>query len=96
MSESRSEASQILGERLRARRLELCLNQEDVANRAGLNVSNYARVERGIGNPTFHTLVRLALVLVMEPGNLLSGLTSDHLPPGRADYAVPGEVGFTP
>lgn len=83
MPELKSEASHILGIRLRTRRLELDLKQEEVAHRAGLNVSNYARVERGYGNPTFYTLVRLALVLVMEPGQLLSGLTSEDLPPSR-------------
>jgi transcriptional regulator with XRE-family HTH domain len=96
MAESKSEASHILGARLRSRRLELSLNQEDVAHRAGLNVSNYARVERGYGNPTFYTLVRLALVLVMEPGQLLSGLTSEHLPPTRDSVDAPTQAGLTP
>lgn len=90
MPEAKSEASHILGARLRTRRLELSLNQEDVANQAGMNVTNYARVERGYGNPTFYTLVRLAIVLVMEPGQLLAGLTSDHLPPSRDSADVAG------
>ncbi len=91
MPEAKSEASHILGSRLRTRRLELSLNQEDVANQAGMNLSSYSRVERGHGNPTFFTLVRLALVLTVEPGQLLAGLRSDHLPPSRdsADVASP-------
>jgi transcriptional regulator with XRE-family HTH domain len=83
MSEPKSEASWILGLRLRERRRELAFNQEKVAHLAGLNVSNYARVERGHGNPTFSTLVRLAAALEMEPGLLLAGLNAEQLPPTR-------------
>jgi transcriptional regulator with XRE-family HTH domain len=89
MPEAKSEASHILGARLRNRRLELSLNQEDVAHQAGMNLSSYSRVERGYGNPTFYTLVRLALVLAMEPGQLLAGLSSDDLPPSRDSADVP-------
>jgi len=60
MPDATSEASRLLGLRLRERRLALSLNQEAVALAAGLNVSNYARIDRGHGNPTFHTLIRLA------------------------------------
>ncbi|GAB3121219.1 hypothetical protein GCM10027056_09240 [Glaciibacter psychrotolerans] len=64
---------------MRQRRRELSLNQEQVAQRAGLNVSSYARIDRGHGNPTFHTLIRLAGVLVIEPGELVAGFTAAHL-----------------
>jgi transcriptional regulator with XRE-family HTH domain len=91
MPEAKSEASHILGARLRTRRLELALKQEQVANQAGMNLSSYSRVERGHGNPTFFTLVRLALVLAMEPGQLLAGLNPDHLPPSRDSADAPGQ-----
>jgi len=87
MPEPKSEASRILGVRLRRRRRQLSLNQEAVAHLAGLNVSNYARIDRGLGNPTFHTLIRLATVLRMEPGDLMTGFNSAHLPPSRNDLA---------
>jgi len=83
MPEPRSEASRLLGARLRQRRRELELNQESVAHRAGLNVSNYARIDRGTGNPTFHTLIRLADVLGLEVADLFTGLTKEQLPPDR-------------
>ena len=83
MPEPKSEASRILGVRLRRRRRQLALNQEAVAHLAGLNVSNYARIDRGLGNPTFHTLIRLATVLGLEPGDLITGFNSAHLPPSR-------------
>jgi transcriptional regulator with XRE-family HTH domain len=88
MPEPKSEASRILGLRLHERRLELALNQEQVAHLAGLNVSNYARVERGHGNPTFSSLIRLSVALVMDPGELLAGLTAEQLPPTRDTYTA--------
>lgn len=81
MPKPSSEASRVLGRRLRERRRQLKLNQEQVAERAGLNVSNYARIDRGHGNPTFHTLIRLASVLIMEPSDLVAGFTAAHLSP---------------
>lgn len=83
MSDPKSEASRILGLRLRRRRRQLALNQEAVAHLAGINVSNYARIDRGHGNPTFHTLIRLATVLGLEPGELMSGFNAEQLPPTR-------------
>jgi transcriptional regulator with XRE-family HTH domain len=88
MPEPKSEASWILGLRLRERRRELAFNQEQVAHLAGLNVSNYARVERGHGNPTFSTLVRLAAALEVDPGALLAGLNAEQLPPTRDTYTA--------
>lgn len=82
----KSEASRLLGLRLRERRLALALNQEDVALRAGLNVSNYARIDRGRGNPTMYTLIRLAAVLQLELGELVTGLAVEQLPPTRDGY----------
>jgi transcriptional regulator with XRE-family HTH domain len=88
MPEPKSEASRILGVRLRHRRRELALNQEAVAHLAGLNVSNYARIDRGHGNPTFHTLIRLATVLGMEAGELMTGIDARQLPPTRDGFAA--------
>jgi transcriptional regulator with XRE-family HTH domain len=64
------------------------MNQEQVAHLAGLNVSNYARIERGHGNPTFYTLIRLAKVLNLEPSQMLLGFTSEQLPPTRDAYTA--------
>ncbi|WP_166785654.1 MULTISPECIES: helix-turn-helix transcriptional regulator [Cryobacterium] len=103
MPEPTSEASRILGIRLRHRRRQLSLNQETVAHLAGLNVSNYARIDRGTGNPTFHTLIRLATVLGMEVSDLVTGFNADHLPPSRNGVPAPdaaaaplGQAGLIP
>lgn len=64
----------------------LGFNQESVALLAGLNVSNYARIDRGHGNPTMYTLIRLAAVLELELSELLNGLALEQLPPTRDSY----------
>ncbi|MBB5641831.1 helix-turn-helix domain-containing protein [Cryobacterium roopkundense] len=94
MPDVTSEASRLLGLRLRERRLALSLNQEAVALAAGLNVSNYARIDRGHGNPTFHTLIRLATVLQLDLSELLEGFGAGRLPPGRS-VGVP-QAGLIP
>ena len=86
MPEPKSEASRLLGRRLRERRLTLGFNQESVALLAGLNVSNYARIDRGFGNPTMYTLIRLAAVLQLELSELMTGLEVEQLPPTRDAY----------
>lgn len=88
MPEPKSEASKVLGLRLREQRLTAAMSQEQVAHLAGLNSSNYARIERGHGNPTFSTLIRLAEVLGLEPQSLLVGITSKQLPPTRDTYTA--------
>lgn len=75
-----SDASRVLGERLRDRRLVLGVSQEEIAHLAGLNVSNFGKIERGISNPTLHTIVRVASVLDIDPGELIAGLTGADLP----------------
>jgi transcriptional regulator with XRE-family HTH domain len=80
MTEPLSDAARVLGERVRDARLRLGLSQEEIANLASINVSNYGKVERGLSNPTFHTVVRIASVLTIDPGELLVGLTAKQLP----------------
>lgn len=80
MPQPLSDAARILGDRIRDRRLKFALSQDDVANLAGMNVSNYGKIERGLSNPTFHSIVRIASVLNTDPGELVSGISGDSLP----------------
>lgn len=73
-------AEVVLGERMRARREELGLSQEDAAHLAFMHVSNYGKIERGLINPRLYTLIRIAGVLETDPGTLIEGLTSDMVP----------------
>jgi len=80
MPEPISDASRELGQRIRARRIELACSQEEIAHLAGMNVSNYGKIERGRGNPNFYTIVQVAAVLEIDPGTLIAGLSADSLP----------------
>jgi transcriptional regulator with XRE-family HTH domain len=75
-----SEAARILGERIRIRRIKLACSQEEISNLAGMNVSNFGKIERGLGNPNLHTIVRIASVLGIDPAVLVAGIGAEALP----------------
>jgi len=77
----------MLGERFRLARQQVGLSQMELANLAGLNVANYGKLERGAGNPTFDTIIRLATVLGRDPADFLAGITEEHLPPSKHNYS---------
>lgn len=81
MATSSFEALRILGSRLRDARVRLGLNQYDVAHDSMTDAANYGRLERGIGNPTLLTLLRLSVRLGVEPGDLVAGLDDRELLP---------------
>lgn len=83
-----SEAARVLGERVREHRTKFALSQDDVANLAGLNVSNYGKIERGLSNPTFHTVLRIASVLGIDPAVLVEGLDASTLPPAVETFTA--------
>ncbi len=83
-----SEAARLLGERLRDLRLKAACSQEEVANLANMNVSNYGKIERGLGNPELHTLVRLATVLGVDAAELVAGIGGDTLPERRRVFTA--------
>ena len=88
MSQPISDAARIVGERVRDARVRFSLSQDDVANLAGMNVSNYGKIERGLSNPTLHTIVRIAVVLGVDPGALVAGLGDGSLPDSRAPFTA--------
>lgn len=63
-----------LGARVRARRHELGLTQEQVAERSGLHWTYVGQVERGQRNLTVASLLRLAAGLGVDAGDLVAGL----------------------
>jgi transcriptional regulator with XRE-family HTH domain len=83
-----SEAARILGERLRDLRIKTACSQEEIANLAEMNVSNYGKIERGLGNPELHTLIRLAGVLGVDAADLLTGIKADQLPEKRRVFTA--------
>lgn len=69
-----SEATRLVGERVRLLRRELGQSQEAFAEVATLHWSYVSRVERGQVNMTLHNLVRLAEALQVPPADLLVDL----------------------
>ena len=80
MPEPHSEAARILGDRVRIARQNLALSQENVADLAEMHVTNFGKIERGVANPSLHTIIRIADVLGVDPATLVAGLTRDLLP----------------
>lgn len=62
-------------ERLRYRRNNLGMTQEDLAARSGFSVSSITAWERGVNPPTMQSLTRLAEALTCNPGWLMMGVT---------------------
>ncbi|MCS5734172.1 helix-turn-helix domain-containing protein [Herbiconiux daphne] len=80
MSSDGSDASRMLGARIRDERQRLALNQMDLAELADLHFTNLGKIERGQANPTLHTIVRIAAALNLNPAELVDGLSADQLP----------------
>ena len=55
-----------LGEYLREHREKAHLTQAEVAEKAGIDVNYYARIERGLGNPSYVKLHSIMKALKME------------------------------
>lgn len=66
----------ILGQRIRAKRTELGMSQEGLANEAGLDRSYVGRIERGEHNLTFVSLVRLCRAMGCDVATITVGLPS--------------------
>jgi transcriptional regulator with XRE-family HTH domain len=69
-----SPALKTLGQRIRARRHELELSQEALADRAAMHWKFVGQVERGQRNLSLHNLLKLASALKTDPGDLVNGL----------------------
>ena len=61
-----------LGKTIRARRLELGLSQEALANFSGIDRSHMGKIERGERNVTLLNVERVSKVLSMAPSTLLA------------------------
>lgn len=84
-----SEATRILGERLRESRTTLGLTQYTVAHESAADLANYGKLERGVGNPTLLTLLRLFVTVDLRPEVALAGLADrDLFPDGIRPFTV--------
>lgn len=71
---SRPSPTSIFGQRIRARRLELGLSQEALAEAAGLHRNYVGSVERGERNIALVNILRLAAALGVDPAELVAEL----------------------
>lgn len=63
------------GERLRTKRLEHQLSQEELAHQSGLHRTYISQIERGLKSPSLKTIYALATVLGEDAGVLVAALT---------------------
>ena len=63
-----------LGRMIRQLRLERRLSRRVLAELAGIHENTLKAIENGYGNPTYRVLLRIADVLEIALGELLSGL----------------------
>jgi transcriptional regulator with XRE-family HTH domain len=59
-----------LGETLRTAREKENLTQVEVATKVGMDVNYYARIERGLGNPSYVKLHKIMKVLHIKTLNV--------------------------
>ena len=59
-----------LGKNIKKARIKTELKQEEVAEKAGIHVSYYSRIERGVVNPSYEVLDNIRKVLKMSPADI--------------------------
>jgi transcriptional regulator with XRE-family HTH domain len=69
-SKPRSPEHAALGEAVRRLRLEAEMSQETLAEAAGTDLTQVGGIERGVRNPSYTTLLRLAKALGTSVGEL--------------------------
>ena len=65
---------QRLGDNLREARRQAGFTQEELSSRAGLHLTAVSQHERGVREPRFSTIAKLAAALRVEPNALFEGV----------------------
>lgn len=60
-----------VGKNIKKARETRKLTQEEVAEKAGIHVSYYSRIERGVVNPSLEVLENIAKVLKVKSSDIL-------------------------
>ena len=68
----RSPEHAALGEAIRLYREELGWSQETLADESGLHPTHVGGLERGVRNPNYETILKLARALITTPGMLVT------------------------
>lgn len=72
---------------VRELRAKTTMSRAKLAERADMDVSHLARIEKGIGNPTLFVLIQLATALEVSPTAFVEGLTAADLPESIKPYS---------
>lgn len=72
-----SAAAAHIGERIRHARTRLTLSTDGLGALTDIDSSNIRSYESGRAMPSIHSLIRIAIALQVDPGELLEGLTLD-------------------
>ena len=72
---------ELIGNKIRKLRLKRKFSQEDLAHDASLGRGYYGRVERGEQNISIQNLIKIAIILRIEPAKLLPPLRELKMPP---------------
>jgi transcriptional regulator with XRE-family HTH domain len=64
-----------MGNRIRSRRLEVGLSQEDLGEAAGLHRTYVGHLERGEINPSLLNILKVAAALGVDGADLIQGLS---------------------
>jgi len=81
-SRPRSSEHAALGEAIRRLRLQASLSQEQLAELAGTDLTQIGGLERGVRNPSYTTLLRLASALEIRVG-VITGLADEIYARGK-------------
>ena len=86
MVQTQSAIAREIGQRIQKLRAATGVSARVLAECADMDLTNFQRLERGIGNPTIATLIQIATALEIDVAELVTGLTPDDLPHGHEPY----------
>lgn len=69
----RTDYGMSLAENLRELRMSAGLSQTELAHAIGMSYPRISEIERNVGNPTLHTLARIAEFFGVSVGELVEG-----------------------
>jgi transcriptional regulator with XRE-family HTH domain len=78
-------SDQALASVIRRMRTELGITQEGLAFRAEVTVATLSRIERGVTNPAWTTVVKIAQALRVTPQELVATAEAAREPPTELD-----------
>ena len=86
MTQQQSALAREIGKRIATIRAKAGVSARVLAECADMDLTNFQRLERGIGNPTIVTLVQIATALEVDVAELVTGLSPEDLPHGHEPY----------